>query len=534
MNYTSDFQVNQHREWSSVNGEESVMHESHVLEMALHITDSEVIEVFDALPEGRNRHDFAMTCLKIGVLALKQAEGQIDVNVVRNEGEKLLSEMKAKFDAHQNEVSTKVSSTLREYFDPNSGRFNERVDRLLEDGGDLDRVMREQIGSKDSVIAQTLSSFLGESSPILKMLSPSEAEGVIQSLNRHMTEVLEQSQTKILQQFTLDDESSALAKLVSQLKESNQTNQDGLVNTMNTAMSELSLDKKDSALSRLVKQVQATQKAISSEFTLDSDSSALARMKNEMVGLIEKQMEDSRKFQSDILEQVTSLKTRKEEAKKTTLHGNEFESDLYELINDLHKDTSDVVIESGKYQGLIRNCKKGDIVIELGPEHVAAGSKIVIEAKGNKSYTLKMALMELDEARKNRGADVGVFVFSKGLMPDGINGIKRFGSDVICEWDAADPATDLVPRIAVSLASALLVKSKKENDSVDINLKQFEMAVRRIEQNASGLLDVKKLAETIKNNGQKIIKSSESISASLLEDVEYLDDVLSSLTSVKA
>jgi len=45
---------------------------------------------------------------------------------------------------------------------------------------------------------------------------------------------------------------------------------------------------------------------------------------------------------------------------------------------------------------------------------------------------------------------------------------------------------------------------------------------------------VKKLAETIKNNGQKIIKSSESISASLLEDVEYLDDVLSSLTSVKA
>eukprot|EP00461_Guttulinopsis_vulgaris_P007738 UN07788 len=58
--------------------------------------------------------------------------------------------------------------------------------------------------------------------------------------------------------------------------------------------------------------------------------------------------------------------------------------------------SSDHIVEAtGNRTGRIRNCKVGDIVITMGPEHVAYGSKIVIEAKNDQSYTIQKALDEL-------------------------------------------------------------------------------------------------------------------------------------------
>ena len=44
------------------------------LRLELTIKDAEVMREIMAYPEGRMRQEFAGTCLKIGVLALKQAE----------------------------------------------------------------------------------------------------------------------------------------------------------------------------------------------------------------------------------------------------------------------------------------------------------------------------------------------------------------------------------------------------------------------------------------------------------------------------
>ena len=63
--------------------------------------------------------------------------------------------------------------------------------------------------------------------------------------------------------------------------------------------------------------------------------------------------------------------------------------------------------------GAISRCKKGDAVVTLGPESSAPDVRIVYEAKGDKSYTLKKALDELTVARENREATVGVFVFDR-------------------------------------------------------------------------------------------------------------------------
>ena len=67
--------------------------------------------------------------------------------------------------------------------------------------------------------------------------------------------------------------------------------------------------------------------------------------------------------------------------------------------------------------GAIKHCKKGDLVVELGDDCVAAGARFVIGAKEDKSYTLPIARAELETAKKNRDAGVGVFVFSQKTAP---------------------------------------------------------------------------------------------------------------------
>ena len=89
--------------------------------------------------------------------------------------------------------------------------------------------------------------------------------------------------------------------------------------------------------------------------------------------------------------------------------------------------------------GPIGNKKTGDIVVELGPEHVAAGARIVLEAKDNASYTMDKARVELDEARKNRQAGVGVFVWSRQAAPAGTNRFIRHDDDIFVIWDSEDP-----------------------------------------------------------------------------------------------
>src|SRR5437879_9288912 len=82
------------------------------------------------------------------------------------------------------------------------------------------------------------------------------------------------------------------------------------------------------------------------------------------------------------------------------------------------------------------NCKKGDLVVELGSDCVAAGERFVVEAKEDESYKLGDARAEIEIARKNREASVGLFVFSKKTCPDGLETLFRDGNDVFVVWDA--------------------------------------------------------------------------------------------------
>ena len=479
------------------------------------VDDPLIVPELLAYAPGAERDKFALTALRIGVLALKQAQGRLDADVIRGEGDRMLATLEERLGSHQRTVQEQVAVTLREYFDPTSGRFNERVEQLVKSGGELERLLRSQIGATDSELAKTLAAHVGEQSTLMKILRPSETEGILNSLSVAMQKALETQRNAILCEFSLDNGAGALSRLVKELTTKHGELASGLKESVDEVIGEFSLDKPDSALSRLVGQVESAQRKISSEFSLDEQSSALARMKKALEELIEKSNRDNDEFRVQVREALAALQSRKEESQKSTRHGLDFEQAVLEFVAADARGAGDIVEHTGATTGLIKNCKTGDAVLTLGPEHAAAGSRVVVEAKQHASYGVSQALAEIEEARKNRGACVGVFVFSRRTLSGDIAPLTRFGNDIVAVWDCEDAASDVVLRAAVSLARALCVRADADCTQADVDFERLQKAILDIEKQIQGIEDIRKNAQSIRRCADSIEDRARLISSNL-------------------
>ena len=147
--------------------------------LRLPVKDREVLEALRDYPDGPARQEFALTALKIGVSALRLASGRLDAELIQREGAQVLRSLAQQLHQHTEAVHERVNSRLKEYFDPENGRFNERVKRLVSHDGELEQLLRRQIGREDSELAKTLLAHFGDRSPLMKRLSPTESEGVL-------------------------------------------------------------------------------------------------------------------------------------------------------------------------------------------------------------------------------------------------------------------------------------------------------------------------------------------------------------------
>ncbi len=150
--------------------------------LQLTIEDREMIDDLCCYPEGREREHFALSALRIGMLALRQARGRIDVDLIQRETRQMLTTLELKFTDHARRINDDLAGALRDYFDPESGRFHERVKRLVEKDGELDRVLRAQVGTQDSELCKTLLAHVGEQSPLMRLLKPDESQGLLAAL----------------------------------------------------------------------------------------------------------------------------------------------------------------------------------------------------------------------------------------------------------------------------------------------------------------------------------------------------------------
>jgi hypothetical protein len=144
-------------------------------------------------------------------------------------------------------------------------------------------------------------------------------------------------------------------------------------------------------------------------------------------------------------------------------------------------------------------------VITVGPEKVAAGARIVIEAKKNASYDLARSLDEAEVARNNRQAEVCVFVHSTRTAPPSIPTFQRYGRDLVVRWNAEDDANDVWLEAALIVATALAVKAASHDKQDAASFEKIDKAIERIRKALEGFDEVNTSANTIKTSAQKIL-----------------------------
>ena len=83
-------------------------------DLDLMLTDQELVQEILAIHEGSERDDYVRNALKIGILALKQARGQIDGDTVKREGQQLLATLEGKLNLHATSLDAQVTRVLKE------------------------------------------------------------------------------------------------------------------------------------------------------------------------------------------------------------------------------------------------------------------------------------------------------------------------------------------------------------------------------------------------------------------------------------
>jgi hypothetical protein len=493
------------------------------IEVSLRVRDPELVAELRAIRDPRERDEHAQLALRIGLLALRSARGQIDAGAVRGEVDRLLIELRKGLEQHRDHVQSELSGALKHYFDPNDGRFEERVRALVKDDGELAQVIRAQVHGSDSALARTLAQHVGAESPLLRSLDPTNSAGLVAGVQRLVEDALGLQRTAILGEFSLDNREGALARFLGELTRSHGEVGEALQERIGAVVREFSLDDENSGLSRLVRRVERAQQQIADEFTLDSETSALARMRRELLGIAEKQNATLVEIESRMKVELAKFGAKREADARTTAHGNEFEATLLRWLERRANEGGDVCEETGGTTGSIKNCKVGDAVVELGPEHRAAGARIVFEAKEDASYRLATAREEMDTARKNRDADVGVFVLSAKSAPDGWETFRVIGPDVFVAWNAEDPATDVILEAALALARALCARARHGVES-ELDFEGFERAVRDVEKQIQALADITTFAGTIESGATKIREKVRIMKGHLEKAVETLDE----------
>jgi hypothetical protein len=534
----------------------SVGVEQETVPLHIVVADPDTVQELLALAEGRERNEYALAALKIGVASLRHARGQVDAQAVRNEGERLLQQMATVLDSYRKQVQESVSIHLREYFDPQTGKLPERIERLIRQDGELEQALRRQVGREDSELVKTLSSHIGDNSQLMRLLNPAESQGVVKTLETSMSQALQQERERILSEFSLDQPNSALKRLVKDIESKSEQLQGSLADKIKGVVAEFSLDKEDSALNRLIKRVESAQKTITSEFsldneqsalsrmakkldetteaidnnlTLDNDGSALYRLRRELMDILDLHANKAQAFQEEVKNTLAAMVAKRAESLKSTRHGLDFEDNVCAFVEEFAKRTNDVAERTGENTGKIARCKVGDCVLELGPDSAAPGAKIVIEAKEDKSYDVKSARLEIEQGRENREAGVGLFVMSKRTASDKWESFVRYGNDVFVIWDSEDPSSDVSLNAALMLAKALAFRQRKAQDQAKWDLVPMENAIKKLEAETARLEKMKSAVDSIQRNGKTLADEIPKASATIEEQINELKTTFDAL-----
>jgi hypothetical protein len=520
--------------------------------LVLCITDPEVSHELEQRDEGADRDSFAKRALRIGVLALRQASGALDAQSIQREGERVLASVRDALSTHTSQTTLALAQLLGGYLDPASGSLPQRLERLTKRDGELETLLAKHLDGDRSTVAQTLSRQVGQESALFQLLSPTQSGGLVATLSRAIDEALRIQREEVLRQFSLDRPDSALSRLLGDISSENVKLRGELAKEVAGVANALSVDNEQGPLGRFVVRVEKAQRTILDQFsldfegsairrlssalddtratvqkslTLDDKSSPLSRLRQELMSAVAAFTDSNTQFQSDVRTTLETFRVRREVAARSSLHGHTFEYAAGEVLQLEAERAGDVCERLSGTPGSERR-KVGDYVLTLGPESAAPGVRIVCECKADKGYTEAKALDELALARKNRDAQVGVFIVARESATEGFTAFRRVGMDLLVVWDAEDPSTDIYLKGAISVARALVVQQHAEVGRSEAEARELEQCVRAIEHLVATVDGIERDAQSVVRRGTRISKAAGAIRERLREEVERLKGVV--------
>lgn len=504
------------------------------LELNLRITDAETCFTLRSFEDPADRDQFAQNALSFGCKILREASGSIDRHALRKEGSGIVEKLERVLQDGSRDSMRSLSEEFRRFLDPESGIFQQRLERLISgDGSELNLVLNRHLEKEAQHLQRLLEEHVGAKSELLKKLSPDQKDGLIQQFQEQFRKTLGEQSREILGQFSLDQEDSAINRLIRSISDSNGELKEELSDDVVRLQGEFSLDNKNSALNHIMNQLAKNEESIARNLTLDRDDSPMARMRKEFLELLEKENKESADFRAEVLKHFAEQNARKEEAARSTHQGLTFEDKVNDFIEGESRNKGDYFEATGSTSGKIGRKKVGDGVITLGPDTRAPGARIVIEAKKAQGYTLKKALDEIERARENREAQAGIFVFAADVVPRNVKPIDRYGSDIVVVWDPEDKASDAFLLAGITIARSLVIAEVNRSDS-EVDLEGFERVVREIESQAGGIDKILTKARSVEKSGKDIAKLADDLRANILNQTQELDDLIDSLREDQA
>ncbi len=480
--------------------------------VALRDLRPEAVTSFGALNAIQQGH-LAHEAWLIGYRAVTSAHRLAEEARLDNIGKTLLEDIDGQLRGHAERQSERMQEALSRYFDPESGQLGERLRQLTGDGGTLPNLLDRHLGPQNSILAQTLVKYVGEQSPLFKKLSPTDSEGLLQLMSERLQQAMDAQNSSFQKALDPQCEGGAIRRFFDGLRDELKRAEGDQAEQLKLALAALDTTKEDSLLNQLRRETQKAREQLLHAINPAAEGSPLAIIQTSLEERLERhaksqqqQLEETQKanldFQRDLREAVQRIDLRRNEEQRSSRGGRVFEDAVLDFLQQTIGGNGYIVEGTGSSVGSIPACKTGDAVIQYPVDHAFCDERVVVEAKHDKSYTVNAALQELEKARANRGARVGIFVMAKSHAAPGFPTFSRYGHDILVTWDAEKPATDPYLQGALMVGLGLAVRHRLV--AADGDLQALQGIEQRIGKEVERLQEIQEASGKIRKQVETI------------------------------
>lgn len=474
----------------------------------------ETRDIFEGLSV-EDRNALAVDAWTVGLRALSNAYREARESRLQDIGKTVLEDMDSQLKSMLALQEKQLRDALAQFFDPTSGEVTRRLKDFVDDRGELARFLEKHVGAENSTLAQALARQVGENSELFKKLSPTDKEGLIHVLEERLGEVMASSEQQVARALDPMAEDSPVSRFLKSLQERLKNAEQSQAELLTQALKAIDANDETSLINRLAKETRDAKTSLLKAINPQDPDSPLGTMKTALESMLEKEGVSAKEFREKqerrqhelevlVKEALARFETKKQHDSNSAHGGATFEDSVVEFVAAAASGNSYLVEATGGQAGNIPRNKVGDVVIHFTEESAFKGCKVVIEAKHDRSYTVAKSLEELETARKNRGASVGMFVMSASHAPAGFPEFARYGSNILVTWDQEDGLSD--HRFRAALTAALCLATRKEKVADEGDVQALERVRIDIEKQLERLSKIQKWNDSIKGNAEKIEK----------------------------